>query len=71
MVWVGDDKQTFNALVWWAGGEEELSSVVSARLLSGLIRLKAKGSTLWKVLLTSTLIASTEYFVRPAGREND
>lgn len=40
-------------------------------LLSGLIRLKAKGSTRWKVLLTSTLLASAEYLVRPASQEND
>lgn len=36
-----------------------------------LIRLKAKGGTLWEVLLTSTLIASVEYLARPAGQEND
>lgn len=49
------------------GLEVKISCVVSAGFPSRLIRLKAKGCTLWKVLLTSTLIASTEYLVRPAG----
>lgn len=49
--------------------DDELEEILCG-VLSGLIRLEAKGSTLWKVLLTSTLIASTEYLVRPAG-QND
>ncbi len=42
----------------WRWGGDILHGV--GGLLSELITLKAKGSTLWKVLLTSTLIAWTE-----------
>lgn len=41
---VGDDKQTFNALIWWARGEEEISCEVSAGYYQGWLDWKPKAA---------------------------
>lgn len=41
----------------------------AGELLQGLIRLKANSGTVWKELLTSTLIAAAEYLATDLAAE--